>query len=144
MNSFFKFAGILFLAFFLSSCASGPQFGEVQSTFSSLKPGNGRIFVYRISTLGAAVQPDVALNGEKIGDAEPQGFFYVDRPAGSYEIMTSTEVDRKLSFTLESGQTRYIRLNVSWGFFVGHVYPKLVDESEAMEEITMCKYSPGE
>jgi hypothetical protein len=64
----------------------------------------------------------------------------VDRPAGSYECVTSTEVERKLSFIIEPGQTRYVRFSVSFGFFVGHVYGELVDDSDGLEEIKECKY----
>jgi hypothetical protein len=99
----------------------------------------GRVFFYRTSILGAAIQPDVKLNGEKVGSAKPKGFFYVDRPAGAYKVETSTEVTRTLSFTLEKNQTRYVRLNISMGFFAGHVYPELVDTATAEKEIAACK-----
>lgn len=55
--------------------------------------------------------------------------------------MTSTEVDRSLSLTLEAGQTRYVRLGISFGFFVGHVYPELVDTSVGEEEIKELSYT---
>jgi hypothetical protein len=84
------------------------------------------------------------LNGEKIGRATAQGFFYLDLPSGDYEVVTSTEVKRKVSFVLEKGQTRYVRFNISFGFFVGHVYGELVDSEEAMKEIEKCKYIPDE
>jgi hypothetical protein len=80
------------------------------------------------------------LNDEKVGEAVSWGFFYVDRPAGSYVCITSTEVERKVSFILEPGQTRYIRFSVSLGFFVGHVYGKMVDDTVGLEEIKDCKY----
>ncbi len=144
MKIFLKRLILLLAVIFITSCASGPGFDEFKSTISDLSPDTGRVYVYRISTLGFAIRPDVNLNGEKIGDAEAQGFFYVDRPAGSYEIMTSTEVDRKLSFTLENNQTRYVRLNVSMGFFAGHVYPELVEEQEALEEMKYCKYTQSD
>jgi len=107
-------------------------------------PEMGRIFFYRTTTLGAALRPDVLLNNEKVGEAIAQGFFYVDRPEGDYVVVTSTEVTRKVSFVLEKGQTRYIRLNVSMGFFVGHVYGELVDESVALEELKKCSYTGTE
>lgn len=92
----------LTVAFLLVGCAtSGPTFSELAPSISNLPPDTGRIFLYRTSIFGAAIQPNVELNGEVIGQAVPLGFFYVDRQPGSYEIMTSTEVDRKLSFTLE-------------------------------------------
>jgi hypothetical protein len=104
-------------------------------------PNSGRIFFYRTMVMGAALQPDINLNGMKVGDAKAQGFFYVDRPPGNYEVVTSTEVDRKLTFVLEKGQTRFVRFSVSMGFLVGHVYGELVDSAEGMEEIKECKYT---
>ncbi len=131
----------LTVAFLLVGCAtSGPTFSELAPSISNLPPDTGRIFLYRTSIFGAAIQPNVELNGEVIGQAVPLGFFYVDRQPGSYEIMTSTEVDRKLSLTLEKGQTRYVRLNISMGFFVGHVYPELVEPEVGKEEIQDCRY----
>ena len=102
------------------------------------------MYFYRTTALGAGVQPAVKLNGEKIGTAKPQGFFYADRPAGNYEIETSTEVKRRLSLTLDKSQTRYVRLNMAMGFFVGHVYPELVDDQTGEKEIRGCKYTGTE
>ena len=91
--------------------------------------------------MGAAIQPSVKINGEKVGDAAPQGFFYADRPAGTYQVSISTEVTRTLSLTLEPGQTRYVRIELAWGFFVGHVYPELVEDSVGIAEIKDCHYT---
>jgi len=85
----------------------------------------------------------VMLNGERVGEARAQGFFFVDRPAGEYVAVTSTEVERKVSFTLDKGQTRFIRFKVTMGFFAGHVYGEIVDEAEAKGEIVNCMYTGG-
>jgi hypothetical protein len=90
--------------------------------------------------MGAAIRPDILLNNEKVGEAIAWGFFYLDRPSGDYTVVTSTEVTRKCSFTLDKGQTRYIRMAISMGFFAGHVYGELVDESAAIEELKGCRY----
>ena len=145
MNVISKLFFILIGILLLSSCAtSGPKFIEMAPTISNLSPESGRIFIYRTTALGAAVQPEVTLNGEVIGKAVPKGFFYVDREAGNYEIMTSTEVKRKLSLILDKGQTRYVRLNISIGFFMGHVYPELVDQEIGEKEIQDCRYTGKE
>ncbi len=140
MRRVITFRLLVLAAVFLTSCASGPKFSELQPDMAAHSPELGRIFFYRTSTLGAMLRPDVLLNGEKVGEAVAQGFFYVDRPAGEYTAVTSTEVTRKVSFTLEKGQTRFIRFKVSMGFFAGHVYGELVDEADAKEEIKDCKY----
>ena len=134
---FFHFLSVSLL---LPGCATGPKFMEVASTFNKLVPEEGRIYIYRTAVLSAAVQPEVKLNGEVIGKAVPSGFFYVDRTPGNYEILTSTEVDRKLSLTLDKGEARYVRLNISMGFFVGHVYPELVEPAVGEKEIQDCSY----
>ena len=71
-------------------------------------------------------------------------FFFVDRPAGEYTVLTFSEVERTVSFVLEEGQTRYIRFKVSIGFFAGHVYGELVDEGTALEEMKNCLYNIGD
>jgi hypothetical protein len=124
-----------------SACASGIKYTEYQSKIPAQSADTGRIFFYRASSLGAALRPDVLLNNEKVGQAISYGFFYVDRPAGDYQVVTSTEVTRKLSFVLEKGQSRYVRFSTNFGFFVGHVYGELVDPEVGKKEIQDCKYT---
>jgi hypothetical protein len=99
------------VAALLVGCAtSGMRPSELQSTMAPLKPDEGRVFFYRAaSPFGAAVQPEIKLNGVAVGTSKPGGFFYVDRPAGTYEAHASTEVDRMVSFALAPGETEYIR-----------------------------------
>ena len=124
----------------LSACASGTKFTEMNATMVGSSPDMGRIYFYRTAMMGAAVQPEVRLNGEKVGKAVPNGFFYVDRPAGNYQVVTETEAEKKLTFTLEPGQVRYVRFGISMGFFVGRVYGELIDEDKAKSEIASTRY----
>ena len=141
MRQFLSFLFVFILLCCLAGCATnGPKFSEMTPSLSMPQTDMGRIYFYRTALLGAAIQPDVKLNGEIIGSAVPNGFFYVDKPSGDYIIETSTEVERRLSLILEPGQTRYVRLNISMGFFVGHVYPELVDNETGEEEIQDCRY----
>lgn len=123
----------------LAGCAtSGVTYTELQPKLAAPAAGQGRIFIYRTIVLGAAVQPSVKLNGVVVGSAVPRGFIYLDRPAGDYTISTETEVTRTLSLTLAPGQVRYVRLNIGIGFFVGHVYPELVKDTEGQSDIANC------
>lgn len=130
------------LLFVLAACAttSGPTYIQMQSNLTPLAADMGRIYVYRTSSFGGAVQPSVMLDGAAIGKAVPQGYFFVDRPRGTYKITTETEVERSASFTLEPGQTRYVRLDPSFGFFIGHISPVLVDQAQAENEIKDTHY----
>lgn len=130
------------LALAMTGCAtSGPRFSELKSSTPPLAADQGRIYVYRTAVMGAAVQPSVQVNGEKVGSAVPKGFFYLDRPPGNYEITTTTEVKRSLSLTLDPGQTRFVRLGISMGFFIGHVFPELVDNGSGEREIEKCHFT---
>jgi hypothetical protein len=138
-------ARLLFIAavcLILGACAtSGPKYSEARPFAVAPATGDGRIYLYRTAVLGMAVQPDVKINGEVVGQATPNGYFYVDRKPGTYEVTTTTEVERKLSLTLDKDQTRYVRLNISMGFFVGHVYPELVDNEVGLKELQDCRYT---
>jgi hypothetical protein len=132
----------LIVSMLLAGCATaGPKFSEMSAaTNRPPAPGNGRIYFYRTTVLGAALQPEVRLNGQVVGRAVPRGFFFVDAPAGNHEVSTSTEVERKLTLTLEPSQVRYVKFNVSMGFFVGHVYGELVEEAKGASEIADTHY----
>ena len=101
---------IVAMAALLAACASGPKHAEIQSSIPAVKAGEGRLYVYRESSMmGAAIQPSVLVNGKVAGQSKPGGFFFVDLPPGPVEVSTSTEVEKKLSLTLDAGQTRYVR-----------------------------------
>ncbi|MEF8729939.1 MAG: DUF2846 domain-containing protein [Accumulibacter sp.] len=125
----------------LAACATGPKYTEMQSSIPTLGAEQGRVYFYRSgSAFGAAVQPSILLNGVVVGESKPGGFFFVDQAAGNKEVSTSTEVEKKLSFTLDPGQTRYVRTVIGLGFFVGRVYPELVDDATGQKEIEEASY----
>jgi hypothetical protein len=128
------------LMLFLAACASsGPIFKDAQAKVAPVAADSGRVFFYRPSSMfGAAVQPSIKLNGEKVGESVPGGYFFVDKPAGSYKISTETEVERDLTLVLEPGQTKYVKTHVSMGFAVGHVSPEIVETDVALKEIVDC------
>lgn len=129
------------LSLLVSACATGPKLAEMKSTIPALKTGEGRIYFYRSSSmLGAAIQPSIMLNSAIVGDSKPGGFFFVDRVPGAMEVATTTEVEKKLTFTLESGQTRYVRTVIGFGIVAGRVYPELVDNAAAEKELEETSY----
>ena len=136
-----RLAGTLAIGLLAAACASGPKHADVSSAIPTLKAGEGRIYFFRSNSMvGAAVQPTVLLNGQAVGDSKPGGFFFADAKAGSQEVSTSTEVEKKLTFTLEPGQTRYVRTVIGLGVFVGRVYPELVDNAAGESELKEMSY----
>src|SRR5215510_16288066 len=134
------FVPMLVVTLLLSACASGPKYSMVASGFPSLAPSQGRIYFYRPSAMGTAVQPDINLNGQKVGTAKPHGFYFVDRDPGNYEVTAATETEKKLTFVLEQGQERYVRLKMQMGVLVGRIVPELVDKGEAEKELKSLSY----
>ncbi|HSD61080.1 MAG TPA: DUF2846 domain-containing protein [Burkholderiales bacterium] len=128
--------GALLAVAMLSACASGPKYTEVKSAIPALAPDSGRIYFYRSANMfGSGIQPSVVLNGEKVGDSVPGGFFFVDRVPGNQEVTLSTEVDKKLTFVLERNQDKYVRMSVGLGVIVYRVYPELIDPATAESEM---------
>ena len=142
MKNISRRLAIVGCAALLAACASGPKHAEVQSSIPALKASEGRLYVYRSgSMMGAAIQPNVVINGKVAGESKPGGFFFVDLPPGTVEVSTSTEVEKKLTLTLDAGQTRYVRTTVGFGLMVGRVYPELVDNAQGAKEITETSYT---
>jgi hypothetical protein len=135
---------MILVALLMGGCAAtGPTHTEVKSTFAVLDANQGRIFFYRASSIvGAAIQPDINLNGEIVGTSIPGGFFYKDVSAGNQIVSTSTEVERQLTFTIGAKETRYVRTSPSLGLFVGRIQPDLVPTDEAEKDLPGLHYTP--
>jgi Protein of unknown function (DUF2846) len=141
MNRLVNAFALVLAALFIAGCAtSGATFTDMSSGMSGPPSGTGRIYFYRTSIVGFAVQPQIRLNGEVVGKARPKGFFYADRPAGDYEVASTTETEKKLTFTLAEGETKYVRLSIGLGFAVGRVKSELVEANEAKEEMASLHY----
>lgn len=141
MNIFSKVLSIFIFALVIASCATGPTHKEIVSNIPSISGDNGRIYFYRKSVFfGDGLRPPIFLNGEKVGEPIPDGFFFLDRAPGDYEVTTSTEVERKLSFELVEGEEKFVRFSITMGVIVGHVYPELVDKAEALKELEGMHY----
>jgi hypothetical protein len=133
---------ILGMSALLAACASGVKYPDMQASMSELQAGEGRIYFYRhASIVGAAVQPEINLNGTNVGASVPGGFFSVDRPGGNYEASATTEVERKLTFTLAPGETKYIRTSPSFGVMVGRMNFELVNAPQAQSELASLSYA---
>jgi hypothetical protein len=83
----------------------------------------------------------IKLNGAVVGKAEPNGIFFVDRDPGNMEVITGSEVEKRLSFTVSAGETRYVRSSVGLGVLVYRIIPELVAEEEAKKEIADLAYT---
>jgi hypothetical protein len=137
-------AAFVGMSLLLGGCASGPAYKDAMASAKGVPAGQGRIYFYRPSSMGAAVQPKVKLNGQEVGVAKSKGFFYVDRAPGEYKVSTTTEVEKDLTFLLGPAETKYVKLNIAMGFMVGHVYPTLAEAAEGQKDLEKMKYTGGQ
>jgi Protein of unknown function (DUF2846) len=135
-------AAFLFAALpLLAACASGPTFDAMHASEPTLASDSARLYFYRnASMLGSALQPAVKVDGETVGDAQPGGYFFIDRPAGTYEVSTTTEKKEMINVALSPGQASYVRFDVSVGLIVGHIIPSSIDPAQGANEIRDCHY----
>jgi len=131
------------LGFLLLLCAVAGAQAADEDWVSKLPPpaaGMGRIFIYRVpSMFGAAFQPAIYVNDQKIGDAEMRRVHVIDRPAGEYEVRVRLEGTWRLKLTIGAGETRYVRLVTYPEVFTPRVEPQLKEAAEGQADIQGIK-----
>ncbi|MGR4870651.1 DUF2846 domain-containing protein [Variovorax sp. LARHSF232] len=130
-------AGLLAL---LTGCASGPRYADIAPNIPPPEPEQGRIFFYRSSVMGAAIQPDLRLDGQVVGSFAPRGFFYVDRPLGRYTAQARTEAEAKLDIDVLPQRTSYVEMSIGLGFVIGQPKLALRTPTEALPDMVDLAY----
>ena len=126
---------------FLAGCATGPRLADIESTLPQLETEKGRIWFYRTGTFGAAIQPSIQLNEEVVGKSVPGGVFFHDVDPGDYVVATSTEVERRLTFTIAKGQERFVKTSAGFGLLVTRIHPELIEPEEARLDIAGLSFT---
>jgi hypothetical protein len=142
MNALSRFLIVLTVIFLAAGCATGPKFSEMKSKIAPLAAGQGRVFVYRDSAFGAAITPNVTINGKVVGVSRANGFFYTDLPAGDYRLAAATEVERSITFSLAAGESKYVKASISFGIIAGRINFDLVNPAAGEQDLQSLAYSP--
>jgi hypothetical protein len=112
------------LALSVAACASGASISETPKAQTSIPEGKTRIVVYRTQVLGAAIQPEVLVDGQPTGNCQPNGAFLVDVPAGIHTVSASTESTATAKVDTSDSPIAYVECSIGFGLFIGR--PKLV------------------
>ena len=126
--------------FILGGCATGMLYDEAAQTMPTLASDKGRVYIYRTTLFGTAVQPAVNVNGREEGRAKPVGFFFVDLDPGTHSV--STTKGTQITLYITENQEHYVRLEMEMGLFTGTVQPVVVDNSVGELEIRKTRYDP--
>lgn len=136
MKSWFKGLAAAAIVTVLAGCAGG-KYEALQGSIPPIAQGNGRIYFYQPQATNlAAAQQKMRVNGDVVGRNKPGAFFFVDRPAGSYVVTNLYWTGDGVSFMLDPGQSRYIRVMAEvYGATgaVGNLSMRLVDPPELAE-----------
>jgi hypothetical protein len=140
MRSVLKVILMAFAALLAGCAATGPKYSEAQAGFPAIAAGEARVFFYRDSMMGAALAPDVRVDGRVIAPMKPGSFFFVDVPAGRHAASASTEADSTVDFTAQDGDTVYISMSIGIGLVVGRPQLKVRVASEARQALPSLSY----
>ncbi|HEY2070327.1 MAG TPA: DUF2846 domain-containing protein [Rhizomicrobium sp.] len=142
LKKFALVAVMLSIAPMSAALAEDTTYATQHAGEPAIAADQGRIYIYRKSSLmGAAVQPDIYVNGEKVWTAKNGDYTFIDRPAGSYEINTSTDSkDTAVTLPVVAGQPAYVRIGIDFGLFAGHGQPAIVLAPTATDEIKDLDY----
>jgi len=138
-------SGLLAVVWLLQGCAAtGPKGTEMASTLNATAPGYGRIVFFRSAGFaGGAVQPDIKLDGQVVGQSKPGGFFYAEAGPGKRVIEAATETASRLEITVMPGQTYYVRSAISMGLMVGRIALTQEGQVTAQTELPGLSYTGG-
>lgn len=129
----------------ISGCgnAKGPQFNGFKEPTS----GQANVYIYRTSSLGAAVTPDIHKTNvasgqdEIIGSIKPKGYIMTTIKPGINKFWAETEARNEVDLQADPDKIYCIEHYISIGFIAGHPQFKIVDMEQCKAEIKKTKLS---
>ncbi len=119
-----------------------PRIFAVSGNGTTTGSRHGPNLVYRHSVLfGDAIDPAVKLDGTKIGNSIPGGFFQVQTTPGAHEVSTTTEATYATTVTVSTNVDSYIKFHVAPGALTYRVVPAVVNETNAIPEMQGLHYA---
>lgn len=129
-----KSLAIVVTALALTACASGVLYKDMAASTPKVQADQGRIYFFRPFQVGGfAIQPPIQLDGVNVGSSKPDGFFYVDSTPGTHEVSTTADPEKKLSVTLGTGETKYVKTFPVFGSTSDNMILEIVSEADAMK-----------
>lgn len=132
-----------------SGCASVPMANKDQSDqaklFATPPEGQAGLYIYRDSSLGAALKKDIWIDGECVGESAAKVFFY-RTVAGDTEHTISTESEfspNDLKLLVKSGVNYFIRQYIKMGVFVGGANLEVVEVAKGESAVKKLSLAPG-
>ncbi|MDQ6989343.1 MAG: DUF2846 domain-containing protein [Mariprofundaceae bacterium] len=132
----------------LGGCGAG---GAKFSGLEQIADNSAQVYIYRPSSfIQSANYPDLALDGQEIGQLKNGGYLRFTVPAGEHNLSVTGNVmmwihrDRNVPLKLEAGKTYFYKLtvtlnnsstggvNIGFGQSHGYGFYQIKDEKEAL------------
>jgi hypothetical protein len=130
--------------FIFSGCtAKGPQF----SSFEKPKEGNSKVYIYRTSLFGGAINPDIFQKNLDtnesllLGEVKSMGYISTEIKPGNYEFWAKTEAKNEVLISAKANETYCIEHYITMGFFIGHPQFKIIPIDKCEREIVTTNLS---
>lgn len=126
----------------LAACATatGPSLKQQFGGLPEPPAGMGRLYVYRTAVPWmVALEPEVIVNGQSVGVARYDRFFFRDARPGRYEVFLTSDPDEPVYFTLAPGEARFVKAVVRWTITGTKLTGALIDETEGRREVESLK-----
>ncbi len=136
-----------FVLALLGACAGGQGPALERGAAAPVTPleENGRIYFYRTAfPWMVAVEPDVIVNGRRVGSSRHDRFFHKDAAPGRYEVFLTSDPDQRLYLTVEAGQARFVKTVVRFTATGTKLTAEQVEEAEARREIAALEAATAE
>jgi hypothetical protein len=131
---------VALLGLMLSGCTT---LGAKYTGDTNIPANRAAVYVYRPSSLGAAIEPNVVANGVTLAVLPSHGYFVYYAAPGELTLTQHTEASTSVTLDVKAGETYYVKGSMGMGFFVGHPHLVIVSKDVAASEIKDCKLVPG-
>ena len=134
-------AGVVSL---FSGCASvdlaDTEADAEAKTFAVPFDGTGNVYIYRNSPFGTALNTELWIDGQYIGESAPNVFFKKNLPAGEHVISTESEFGKNhILLNLIENTNKFIRQYIKMGVFIGGSNVEEITEEQDKRDIQKLK-----
>jgi hypothetical protein len=135
-----------------AACATGSSYRQMAAKLAPPAEGMSRIFVYLTTSSGApAFWPQIAIDGELVGELRTGSFFYVDRPAGVHQVSVLVRTGtaafgnqgatEPVSVLVAPGGAAYVQVQVTVGASMLNVTLLPEDAADAQRDLGPLDYA---
>lgn len=142
ISMYFKLVALVSTILVLMSCAAttGPSFQEYSDQLSPVTEDKVRLYIYRPTSSGSSVNPNIKLDGKDVGQTVVKGFLVLDIAPGAHTLSASANRKRTFTFFFKKAEDSYIRIEIKRGLAYKFIAEQ-VDVEIGSAEILTTNYS---